>query len=99
MACFEMKIGSTTLLNPAGTSERDFYRVSFNFYTNIQQVCSFVSCVISPTLHILVYCLDSDERQVFPDLLYFGCYISSAVHFKSVFFFCLVPISSFGRQH
>lgn len=47
---------NSSVLNPAGTSERGFCLVSFNFYTNMQQKLSFISCVISPTLHILVYC-------------------------------------------
>lgn len=46
----------SSVLNPSGTSERGFCLVSFNFYTNMQQMFSFISCVISPTLHILVYC-------------------------------------------
>lgn len=47
---------NSSVLNPTGTFERGFCLVSFNFYTNTQQMFSFISCVISPTLHILVYC-------------------------------------------
>lgn len=47
---------NSSVLNPAGTFERGFCLVSFKFCTNMQQMFSFISCVISPTLHILVDC-------------------------------------------
>lgn len=47
---------NSSVLSPAGTFERAFCLASFNFCTNAQQMFSFISCVISPTLHILAYC-------------------------------------------
>lgn len=47
---------NSSVLNPSGAFERGFCLVSFNSYTNMKQMFSFISCVISPTLHILVCC-------------------------------------------